>query len=52
MRLEPGPHADEGPAAGPASLVGLKIARDNGWTAGGTYDRNDKGDTGDKGETT
>jgi NADH-quinone oxidoreductase subunit E len=25
--------ADEGPAAGHASLVGLKIARDNGWTA-------------------
>jgi NADH-quinone oxidoreductase subunit E len=27
--------ADEGPAAGPASLVGLGIARDNGWTAPG-----------------
>ena len=26
--------ADEGPAAGPASLVGLRIARENGWTAG------------------
>jgi len=25
--------ADEGPAAGPASLVGLDIARENGWTA-------------------
>ena len=25
--------ADEGPAAGPASLVGLQIARDNGWKA-------------------
>ena len=25
--------ADEGPAAGPASLVGLEIARANGWTA-------------------
>ncbi len=25
--------ADEGPSAGPASLVGLKIARQNGWTA-------------------
>jgi NADH-quinone oxidoreductase subunit E len=24
---------DEGPAAGPASLVGLDIARENGWTA-------------------
>jgi NADH-quinone oxidoreductase subunit E len=28
--------ADEGPAAGPASLVGLDIARENGWTAPGT----------------
>jgi NADH-quinone oxidoreductase subunit E len=27
--------ADEGPAAGPASLVGLEIARENGWTAPG-----------------
>lgn len=26
-------HADEGPAAGEASLRGLKIARENGWTA-------------------
>ena len=25
--------ADEGPAAGPASLVGLGIARENNWTA-------------------
>ncbi len=25
--------ADEGPAAGPASLAGLEIARENGWTA-------------------
>jgi NADH-quinone oxidoreductase subunit E len=25
--------ADEGPAAGPASLVGLQIARENSWTA-------------------
>jgi NADH-quinone oxidoreductase subunit E len=28
--------ADEGPAAGPASLVGLEIARENGWTAPST----------------
>jgi NADH-quinone oxidoreductase subunit E len=28
--------ADEGPAAGPASLVGLKIARERGWTAPST----------------
>ena len=25
--------ADQGPAAGPASLVGLSIANDKGWTA-------------------
>jgi NADH-quinone oxidoreductase subunit E len=25
--------ADEGPAAGPATLVGLEIARENNWTA-------------------
>lgn len=28
-------HADEGPSAGPASLVGLTIAREKGWTAKG-----------------
>jgi NADH-quinone oxidoreductase subunit E len=28
--------ADEGPSAGPASLVGLGIAREHGWTAPGT----------------
>jgi NADH-quinone oxidoreductase subunit E len=33
--------ADEGPSAGPASLVGLGIARANGWTAPG-------GQTGDR----
>jgi NADH-quinone oxidoreductase subunit E len=27
---------DEGPGAGPASLVGLKIARERGWTAPGS----------------
>jgi NADH-quinone oxidoreductase subunit E len=30
--------ADEGPSAGPASLVGLKIARENNWTAPATED--------------
>jgi NADH-quinone oxidoreductase subunit E len=30
----PDDRADEGPTAGPASLAGLKIARENGWTAG------------------
>ncbi|GAA2148931.1 hypothetical protein GCM10009844_28020 [Nocardioides koreensis] len=29
----PDDRADEGPSAGPASLVGLDIARENGWTA-------------------
>lgn len=29
----PDDRADEGPSAGPASLVGLGIARENGWTA-------------------
>jgi NADH-quinone oxidoreductase subunit E len=29
----PDGRADEGPSAGPASLVGLKIARERGWTA-------------------
>lgn len=29
----PDDRADEGPAAGPPSLVGLKIAREKGWTA-------------------
>ena len=29
----PDDRADEGPAAGPASLVGLEIARENDWTA-------------------
>ncbi|MEP6666132.1 MAG: hypothetical protein ABJA81_06770, partial [Nocardioidaceae bacterium] len=29
----PDDRADEGPAAGPATLVGLKLARDNNWRA-------------------
>jgi NADH-quinone oxidoreductase subunit E len=40
--------ADEGPAAGPASLVGLQIARENDWKAPPT-DR--EGDTGSQAET-
>jgi NADH-quinone oxidoreductase subunit E len=32
----PDDRVDEGPAAGPASLVGLGIAREQGWTAPGT----------------
>ena len=31
--------ADEGPAAGPPTLVGLQIARENGWTAPGKDDQ-------------
>ncbi len=34
--------ADEGPTAGPASLVGLEIARENGWTAPDTHQRGAK----------
>ena len=40
----PDGRADEGPAAGPASLVGLRIAREQGWTAPG-------GSEGDAGST-
>jgi NADH-quinone oxidoreductase subunit E len=29
----PDDRADEGPAAGPATLLGLEIARENGWSA-------------------
>jgi NADH-quinone oxidoreductase subunit E len=43
----PDDRADEGPAAGGPSLVGLRIARENGWTAGGTYDRRDQGAKGE-----
>ncbi|SEC33891.1 NADH dehydrogenase subunit E [Nocardioides exalbidus] len=30
----PDDRADEGPTAGPASVVGLRLARENGWTSG------------------
>jgi NADH-quinone oxidoreductase subunit E len=40
----PDDRADEGPAAGPASLVGLKIAREKGWTAGTGADERAKGE--------
>ncbi|NYG58851.1 NADH-quinone oxidoreductase subunit E [Nocardioides daedukensis] len=36
--------ADEGPGAGPASLAGLGIARENGWSAQSTDDEANKGD--------
>jgi NADH-quinone oxidoreductase subunit E len=39
--------ADEGPAAGPASLVGLGIARERGWTAPHPASGSDSGRTAD-----
>ena len=39
----PDDRADEGPVAGPASLVGLEIARRNGWTAPGQEARGRSG---------
>ena len=44
----PDDRADEGPAAGAPSLVGLRIARENGWTAG--TDTSDQGATAPKGD--
>jgi NADH-quinone oxidoreductase subunit E len=44
----PDDRADEGPAAGPASLAGLAIAREKGWTAGA--DRSVEEASGAKGE--
>jgi NADH-quinone oxidoreductase subunit E len=44
----PDDRADEGPAAGPASLAGLAVARENGWTAG--VDRSIEEASGAKGE--
>ena len=35
----PDDRVDEGPGAGPASLVGLELARDRGWTAPGDRER-------------
>ena len=37
--------ADEGPAAGPASLVGLDLARERGWTAPGSEASGDTADS-------
>jgi NADH-quinone oxidoreductase subunit E len=39
--------ADEGPSAGPASLVGLGIARERGWTAPSADDKSGSGKTAD-----
>ena len=44
----PDDRADEGPAAGAPSLVGLRIARESGWTAG--TDRSDQDATASKGD--
>jgi NADH-quinone oxidoreductase subunit E len=38
--------ADEGPSAGPASLVGLGLARENGWTAPATPETGTKAEEG------
>ena len=38
---------DDGPAAGPASLVGLALARENGWTAPDARRRGEIGSTAD-----
>ena len=39
----PDDRADEGPAAGPASLLGLRIARENSWTAPSADQDQDQG---------
>jgi NADH-quinone oxidoreductase subunit E len=44
----PDDRADEGPAAGPATLLGLSIAREQGWTA---PDPGRSGDTGSPADT-
>ena len=43
--------ADEGPAAGPASLVGLEIARERGWTAPESDERRQPADRADGDDT-
>ncbi|MEJ7689821.1 MAG: NADH-quinone oxidoreductase subunit NuoE [Nocardioidaceae bacterium] len=40
----PDDRADEGPAAGPASLVGLKLARERNWSAPGPSNGSTQGD--------
>ncbi len=46
----PDDRADEGPAAGPASLLGLEIARAHGWSAPpAEHDSGAEGRTGDEG---
>jgi NADH-quinone oxidoreductase subunit E len=43
----PDDRADEGPAAGPASLLGLRIARERGWSAPGAGRSGDPGSPAD-----
>jgi NADH-quinone oxidoreductase subunit E len=43
----PDDRVDDGPAAGPASLVGLRIARDRGWSAPGSGASGPTGSTAD-----
>jgi NADH-quinone oxidoreductase subunit E len=43
----PDARVDEGPGAGPASLIGLQIARDRGWTAPGTHEQGATGSPAD-----
>ena len=43
----PDDRVDEGPAAAPASLVGMQIARDRGWRAPGTHEKGSTGSTAD-----
>jgi NADH-quinone oxidoreductase subunit E len=43
----PDDRVDEGPAAGPASLVGLGIARDRGWSAPAAHEQGPTGSTAD-----
>jgi NADH-quinone oxidoreductase subunit E len=46
----PDDRADEGPAAGPASLLGLRIAREHGWSAPAP-DRDGDADAGSPADT-
>ena len=47
----PDDRADEGPAAGPATLLGLRIARENGWSAPSLDEGHREGDPGSPADT-
>jgi NADH-quinone oxidoreductase subunit E len=47
----PDDRADEGPAAGPPTLLGLRIAQERGWTAPSTDEGDREGDTGSPADT-